>query len=110
MSRIPSVVTNAVRAPLRSMSALVASVVPWTKTETSDGAQPGRGEHAPDAFEHARLRAPRVVSTLAVSRPARTLEHDVGEGAADVGGQLAARHQTDTFANRGSRQSSVSST
>src|SRR5881628_1076970 len=54
ISRSPSVVTNAVRAPLRSMRALVASVVPWTKTATSDGGSPGAA----------------VVNTLAVSRPA----------------------------------------
>src|SRR4029450_9231893 len=36
-SRKPAVVTSAVRAPLRSIKALVASVVPWTTSPTVDG-------------------------------------------------------------------------
>ncbi len=69
MSRIPSVVTNAVRAPLRSMSALVASVVPWTKTETSDGGSPAAAStrRIPSSTP---TSGAAVVSTLAVSRPA----------------------------------------
>ncbi len=40
-SRKPSVAISAVLAPLRSMMALVASVVPWTKTSRSDEADAG---------------------------------------------------------------------
>src|SRR5262249_33682136 len=69
MSRSPSVVTNAVRAPLRSMRALVARVVPWTKTETSDGDSPAaaRTRRGP------AIRPPRGgagVGPWAVPRPA----------------------------------------
>src|SRR5215831_517575 len=69
MSRSPSVVTNAVRAPLRSMRALVARVVPWTKTETSDGGSPAaaRTRRMPSSTP---TSGAAVVSTLAVSRPA----------------------------------------
>src|SRR6516164_6550985 len=69
MSRIPSVVTNAVLAPLRSIRAFVARVVPCTKTETSDGGSP-----AAASTRRTPSRTPTsgaaVVSTLAVSRPA----------------------------------------
>src|SRR5262245_34611929 len=68
MSRIPSVVTNAVRAPLRSMSALVARVVPWTKTETSDGGRPAVAStrRMPSSTP---TSGAAVVSTFTVSRP-----------------------------------------
>src|SRR5262252_3751582 len=69
MSRMPSVVTNAVLAPLRSIRAFVARVVPCTNTETSDGGSP-----AAASTRRIPSRTPTsgaaVVSTLAVSRPA----------------------------------------
>src|SRR5207253_95627 len=40
MSRKPRVVSNAVRAPLRSMIAFVKSVVPWTNNESSPAEAP----------------------------------------------------------------------
>jgi hypothetical protein len=43
-SRNPSVVTNAVRAPRRSMSALVASVVPWMMRRMAPGGTPARSQ------------------------------------------------------------------
>ena len=67
-SRNPSVVTSAVRAPLRSISALVARVVPWITSATSSGAT------ALDSIAWARAwRTPSsgasgVVSTFAVIR------------------------------------------
>ena len=45
VSRNPSVVTSAVRAPLRSMIALVASVVPWMMIDRSAGHEPGFAQH-----------------------------------------------------------------
>ena len=39
-SRNPSVATNAVFAPLRSINALVAKVVPWITRPSSDGCTP----------------------------------------------------------------------
>src|SRR5262245_39450197 len=68
MSRMPSVVTNAVRAPLRSMRAFVASVVPWTKTETSDGGSPAAASTRRTPSSTPTSGA-AVVNTLAVSRP-----------------------------------------
>src|SRR5215510_6695094 len=68
MSRIPSVVTNAVLAPLRSMSAFVARVVPWTKTDTSDGGRPAVAStrRTPSSTP---ISGAAVVSTFTVSRP-----------------------------------------
>src|SRR4029453_233645 len=69
MSRSPSVVTNAVLAPLRSMRAFVASVGPWTKTEPPDAGSPA----APSTRRipsSTPTSGAAVVSTLAVSRPA----------------------------------------
>src|SRR5437870_4992716 len=39
-SRNPRVVTSAVCAPLRSVSALITTVVPWTKNATARGSRP----------------------------------------------------------------------
>ena len=44
------------------------------------------GEHQPRAFQHALLRALRRGEHLAGQPLAAAVEHDVGEGAADVGG------------------------
>src|SRR6185369_6384046 len=92
MSRIPSVVTNAVLAPFRSINAFVARVVPWTKTETSDGG-------SPTAASTRRIpsRTPTsgaaVVSTLALSRPAglsRTTSVNVPPMSADSRARIRA--------------------
>ena len=70
--------------------------------------QSGRGEHASDPLEHAVLRRRRRQYLGGVTAGG-AFQDDVGEGPADVGRQSRA-HQTDTLANRGSRQISVSST
>jgi hypothetical protein len=68
----------------------------------------GSGEHAPNAFQHAHLRRRRRQHLDRVAAR-RALEDHVGERAADVGRQPRAHH-TETFLNRGSRHTSVSST
>src|SRR3954468_6182900 len=49
MSRKPSVATSAVRAPLPSSSAFVATVMPWAKTLTSSGFAPAASSAAETA-------------------------------------------------------------
>ena len=51
-SRNPSVVMKAVRAPRRSMRALVTSVVPWITCEISPSATPARLAASLDAGEN----------------------------------------------------------
>ena len=63
-SRKPSVTTSAVRAPLRSISALVASVVPWMTRPISPGAAPARPSAVPMPSSTPRSGASCVVSTL----------------------------------------------
>ena len=70
MSRNPRVVRNAVRAPLRSMRALVARVVPWTKTATSAGVIALSSSTVSSASKTPASGARGVVRTLAVRRPA----------------------------------------
>ena len=67
-SRKPSVVTSAVRAPLRSISALVASVVPWITSATSAGATPQVSIAWARAWRTPSSGASGVVSTFAVIR------------------------------------------
>ena len=71
-----------VRAPLRSSSALVAVVVPWTITATSaaPAAAPARAACTPPAW------LATVVGTLATRTApvASSTQHQIGEGAADV--------------------------
>ena len=55
MSRNPSVVTSAVLAPLRSMIALVASVVPWMMIDRSPGASPASRNTARIAVDDGAL-------------------------------------------------------
>ena len=45
------------------------------------------GEHFRDSFEHSRLGRARRGQHLGRMAPAGVLQHDVGEGAADVGGE-----------------------
>ena len=59
-------VSSAVRAPLRSMIALVASVVPWITTPTSPGASPASASTRATASITPRSGAAWVVSTLVV--------------------------------------------
>ena len=67
-SRNPSVVTSAVRAPLRSISALVASVVPWITSATSSGATALASIAWARAWRTPSSGASGVVSTFAVIR------------------------------------------
>jgi hypothetical protein len=70
-----------IRAPLRSSSALVPAVVPWTTTSTVDRSS----TRADTVEETARLVGPRR-GDLGDLAPSRVLvEHeDIGEGAADI--------------------------
>src|SRR5882724_12641783 len=74
MSRKPSVAMRAVTAPLRSMMALVASVVPWMKRVISPGATPMSSSNSSVPAITACSGAWGVVSTLRVQRcaPAST--------------------------------------
>ncbi len=69
LSRKPSVAISAVLAPLRSMMALVASVVPCTSTAMSANASPARFSAAAVPLSTASSGALWVVSTFAVIRP-----------------------------------------
>ncbi len=50
--------------------------------------QPGLIEHQPDALDHAKFRRRRGGEDLAAPALGAGFEHDIGEGAADVGGEL----------------------
>ena len=63
-SRKPLVVISAVLAPRRSISALVARVVPWRTMVTSPGATPARAQTCPTASMMPSSGAAVVVSTL----------------------------------------------
>ena len=67
-SRKPSVVTSAVRAPVRSISALVASVVPWMTSATSSGAAPQLSIACASPSRTPASGASGVVSTFALIR------------------------------------------
>ena len=78
---------SAVRAPLRSMRALVTSVVPWITWLTSPAGTPRRAERVARApSTTASTGRSGVVSDLADRERARRVvdEDQVGEGAADV--------------------------
>ena len=85
-SRQPSVVTSAVCAPLRSVSALMTTVVPWTKCSTPVGSSPDLAI----ASMIPRAKPGGVDDALASpSSPVCLVEVDeVGERPADVGRQL----------------------
>ena len=83
-----------VRAPFRSMSALVNSVVAWTTRVNARGLEPALGEQRGDARRH---RARRIVvggEHLAAPLPAGivVVDHEVGEGAADVDAEGVVGH------------------
>jgi hypothetical protein len=80
VSRNPSVVTSAVFAPLRSMIALVARVVPWMIS----GGQRRLAQHRADRRQHAALGRVRRRQDLGAEPLAAPLERDIGEGAADI--------------------------
>ena len=66
-SRNPSVTRSAVFAPVRSMRALVARVVPWMRRSISPGAIPAVRIASPTAATTPTSGASGVVSTLAVT-------------------------------------------
>ena len=68
-SRKPSVQTSAVFAPLRSMMALVASVVPWMISDRSDGCRPASLRISATPVSTPSSGARVVVSTLTLRRP-----------------------------------------
>ena len=86
-SRKPLVVTSAVLAPLRSMMALVASVVPCTIRPTWEGAMPADFSARSMPSSTPSSGAALVVSTLAREALIGRLQHHVGEGAADIDGE-----------------------
>ena len=81
-SRKPRVVMSPATAPLRSSSAFVAVVVPWTRTLIAEGAMPASRERREHAF---RLVADGRRDLGDADLPGRLVHEDeVGEGAADV--------------------------
>ena len=90
---MPSVVTRAVRAPLRSMIALVASVVPWMTMDMSLGLQARARQDCGHALLDALLRRRGRGENLGGGEPPRVLQRHVGEGAADVDGYAGTLHQ-----------------
>ena len=68
VSRKPWVVISAVRAPLRSISALVASVVPWMMIESAEAGMRASASTALIAAITPRSGAAGVVNTFAVKR------------------------------------------
>ena len=83
-SRKPSVVSSAVLAPLRSISALVASVVPWMISRRRAGSNAGLADDRAQDRQHALLRRARRGQDLSRVTALAELQRDVGERAADV--------------------------
>ena len=75
---------SAVLAPLRSMIALVASVVPWMMIDSLAGVRPASSSTARITASTPSSGACGVVSNLALNRLSPDLERDIGEGAADI--------------------------
>ncbi len=88
------VVSSAVRAPLRSITALVASVVPWMTMPMSPAATPDGLQDVAHARHHALLGRRRRGQDLDRGAPAVMLEREIGEGAADIDGKSSRRHQS----------------
>ena len=86
-SRKPSVAISAVLAPLRSMMALVASVVPCTNRPMSANARPAAAERAARAVDHGHLGRTRRGQHLADEAALAVEQDDVGKRAADVDSQ-----------------------
>ena len=81
-SRKPAVVSTATRAPRRSSTALVPTVVPWTSRRTSRAAMPS----AVEAGQHRGRLLARPRGHLGDDHAAGLLVDggEIGEGAADV--------------------------
>ena len=90
-----AVVTSAVRAPVRSVSALITTVVPCTSSSIAAGST------SPAAITSSTpcARSRGVVETLAIrtSPVSESTDDEVGEGAADVG-RDAQRHRARSLA------------
>ena len=86
MSRKPSVASSAVRAPRRSITAFVASVVPCTNTATSEKPVPGIRQDQPHSVENRLLGPLRRGQQLARQPSPTLLQHHVRERAVDIGG------------------------
>src|SRR3981081_2699761 len=84
---------RAVRAPLRSMMALVARVVPWMTIATSSAARPARGGGRRRPFLDALLGRRRRRQNLRGAETSFMLQGHIGESAAYVDGQTSALHQ-----------------
>ena len=83
-SRKPIVVISAVLAPRRSISALVASVVPWDDLADVGRARTGLLARLAQALEDRLLGGGVRGEHLGGGVRVADLEHDVGERAADV--------------------------
>ena len=94
VSRKPAVVMRPVRAPLRSISALVKSVVAWTTRVKCSGSEPSLAEERADACRHGAGRVLVGGEDLAapLAPAVVVVDHDVGEGAADVDPERMVRH------------------
>ena len=80
----PAVATSAVRAPRSSSSALVPTVIPWTRRATAAGSERAAPSTASTAAITPAASSPGVVGAFAVNS-SRPVERDrVGEGPADV--------------------------
>jgi hypothetical protein len=91
-SRKPSVTTSAVLAPLRSMMALVASVVPWMIDAEIAGLGARQLQDLGHAGQHAFLGRARRGQHLHARALAVPFEEQVGEGAADIDCQTCFFH------------------
>ena len=102
----PRLTSSSVRSPLRSSSALVATVVPIFTASTTPGgigASERDAEHRLDAGDGGVAVAAGVLAQQLVGRqpPVGIARDDVGEGAAAIDPELPARHLFVPCAGRG---------
>ena len=90
-SRKPAVVTSAVRAPRRSISALVARVVPWMIVPISAHGDAGLRHHLRQHRQDGAFRRGIVGEDLGRNQPAADFERDIGERATDVDAEPCGR-------------------
>ena len=101
-SRNPAVVTSAVRAPLRSISALVANVVPWMTRSSAEAGIPASARIA--VVPQSPPLPARRASSAALSRSsAPAAPAQVGERAADIDGQASGSSHGGGFQLRSKR-------
>ena len=92
MSRKPCVVSSAQRAPLRSRMVLIATVVPCRNSRAASNAEPALPTPVLDAGDEPLRRGQRLAELELAGRLVE--RRDVGERAADVGGQADRRGLT----------------